>query len=527
MAAEDVGSLVVRIEADLRDFQSGINQINNRVETFGSRVKKIGGVIAGAFAVKAIVGFGESMIIAASDAEEMQSKFNTVFGEMSETTEDWAKNFRDAVGGSKVEIKSMLADSADLLAGFGATEQEAFDLSTRMQSLGTDIASFSNIQGGAKEAVDRLRKGLMGETENLKALGIVINQKMLQDELMAMGDNRKLKDLTELEKMELRYTIAVRQSANAIGDAEKTSQSFANQMRNLEGKIHDVTARLGVKLLPVANQFLSWVIDNIPIIESTITNAFDATSESIAWLKDNADILIPVISGLVAALTTMKIIQVINKAIAASRLLYATWQASTFAQTLAQYGLNAALLANPIGLVIIAIGALVAAGVALYMHWDKVKAMASNLWNSLKTTFGNIKNYVFNIANDIKSKLSDMFKFKIPKIKLPHFSIKGKLSLSPPQIPKVGVSWYDKGGIFNSPSVIGVGEKRPEFVGALDDLRYLIGDELNKSSASNGGNININVDNMNVRTDNDIKLIAREFYNLQKQRSRGSGVVFG
>jgi hypothetical protein len=43
--------------------------------------------------------------------------------------------------------------------------------------------------------------------------------------------------------------------------------------------------------------------------------------------------------------------------------------------------------------------------------------------------------------------------------------------------PSLNVRWYDKGGIFNQPTVIGVGEKRPEFVGALDDLRDIVREE--------------------------------------------------
>ena len=99
---------------------------------------------------------------------------------------------------------------------------------------------------------------------------------------------------------------------------------------------------------------------------------------------------------------------------------------------------------------------------------------------------------------DAAGKLVDFFKnmkIKLPDIKLPHFKITGKFSLSPLQVPKLDIDWYDKGGIFSSPSIIGVGEKRPEFVGALDDLRSIVREE------SMSANVNINVyasDNMDV-----------------------------
>ena len=52
------------------------------------------------------------------------------------------------------------------------------------------------------------------------------------------------------------------------------------------------------------------------------------------------------------------------------------------------------------------------------------------------------------------------FKWELPKIKLPHFSITGKFSLNPPQIPKFSVSWYKLGGIFDSPTLFPFGNGR-------------------------------------------------------------------
>ena len=196
------------------------------------------------------------------------------------------------------------------------------------------------------------------------------------------------------------------------------------------------------------------------------------------------------------------------------------------------------LLTNPYVLVI---GAVIAAGIALYKNWDKIKAKLIELWNRVKTIFANMKATIVNTWNNIKSavtsavnavrdKVSSVFdsmKSKItsvtdsiksivrtafeavrgfitspietavnlvrsaidrirqilssplslPHIKLPHFRIVGHFSLNPPSVPHLGVDWYDKGGIFRSPTVIGVGEKRPEFVGALDDLRDIFREE--------------------------------------------------
>ena len=73
------------------------------------------------------------------------------------------------------------------------------------------------------------------------------------------------------------------------------------------------------------------------------------------------------------------------------------------------------------------------------------------------------------------------------RIRLPHFGMSGKFNAETGEVPFVWVRWYDKGGIFDHPSIIGVGEKRPEFVGALDDLREIVREE------SNTANVTINV----------------------------------
>lgn len=107
------------------------------------------------------------------------------------------------------------------------------------------------------------------------------------------------------------------------------------------------------------------------------------------------------------------------------------------------------------------------------------RSIFSTMFNVITAPIRNAVSTVLGLLNKIKGGFSKL-KLKFPKITmpdLPHFKLKGKFSLNPPSVPKLGVEWYDKGGIFDSPSIIGVGEKRPEFVGALDDLREIVREE--------------------------------------------------
>lgn len=133
--------------------------------------------------------------------------------------------------------------------------------------------------------------------------------------------------------------------------------------------------------------------------------------------------------------------------------------------------------------------------------WNNIKTSVTNTVNGIKTNitnaFTNAKNNVLNIFESIKSGIRQKidaakqavqnaidriksivnFSWSLPHLKMPHPTVSGKFSLNPPSVPHFGISWYDRGGIFRNPSIIGVGEKRPEFVGALDDLRKIFREE--------------------------------------------------
>lgn len=268
------------------DAERQLNKIDKSAEKTGFSFTKLAKIVGGLAIGKKVLDFGKSAVIAASDAGEMQSKFDTVFGSMNKDAEQWAKKFQKAVGGSRNEIKGMIADSEDMLTGFGMTTEQAFDFSKKIQTLGTDLASFQNLQGGAAEGVERLRKGLLGETENLKAMGIVINETVMKQKAMELGYGDNLKVLSETEKMQIRYAIAVEQSKNAIGDAKKTSGEFANQLRNVKGRFQDITANVGAKLLPVLSELLDAVSNSMPAIEGIISSAFDVVSSAITTSID-------------------------------------------------------------------------------------------------------------------------------------------------------------------------------------------------------------------------------------------------
>lgn len=108
---------------------------------------------------------------------------------------------------------------------------------------------------------------------------------------------------------------------------------------------------------------------------------------------------------------------------------------------------------------------------------SSISSSVSSKWNSIKTTITNTINGAKDAVKSAIDKIKGFFNFSwsLPPLKLPHISISGSFSLSPPSVPKFGISWYEQGGLFNKPSVIGVGENGAEAVMPLEKNTSWIG----------------------------------------------------
>ena len=243
-------------------------------------------------------------------------------------------------------------------------------------------------------------------------------------------------------------------------------------MDNITGVMSGLASIISDKVTPAIEALHEWMDEKVrPILEKIIdyvqTNVSPAVEKLADWVKTQ---FLPVIQELVKWLAD-KIVPIIQ----------------------AVFGWINDHIVPLVSSVVSLIGTYLVPIIRGLM--DVLEPVAQFLQKTLGPAFEKIGDAIGFVIDAAKG-LVDFFKkmdIKLPEIKLPHFKIDGKFSLSPPSVPKVKIDWYDKGGIFSSPSVIGVGEKRPEFVGALDDLRTIVREEAGL------GDVNINVyasDNM-------------------------------
>ena len=107
--------------------------------------------------------------------------------------------------------------------------------------------------------------------------------------------------------------------------------------------------------------------------------------------------------------------------------------------------------------------------------WNNIKSVTSSVWNGIKQAIINpvnaARDAVRNVVNQIKGFFANM-KLSLPHIKLPHFKVSGKLSIDPPSVPKLSISWYKEGGIMVNPTIL-------PLKGFYDKLDAMLSSKLN------------------------------------------------
>lgn len=335
-------------------------------------------------------------------------------------------------------------------------------------------------------------------------------------------------------------------------DAVGAGVVFGDTLADVKSSLGGVKDKIVAELLPRLTDMLNWFLEKMPAIQEVAGKVLDFIADTIGFITDNSNILIPVLGGLLGAFLALKIISVINA-------LMVAYTAFTTTATGAQLTLSAAMMANPIGLVIAAIAALIAIGIALVMNWDKIKAVAQSLWEKIKTVFSSIKDSISEKVNAIMSTVSNVFSrikdvmsspfeaassvikgvidrikgflsfnWEFPRLKMPHFSISGSanpLKWLSEGVPRINVDWYAKGGIFNKPTLFnteyglkGVGEAGPEAVIPINSMYDNIKSIIANENKNNSSGLVLNIEHFENNREQDIEELMEEIAFFMKRK---------
>lgn len=378
--------------------------------------------------------------------------------------------------------------------------------------------------------MDGVRKGSKDSTAIFQKLGVAVkdNNGQLRSQEDVFNDSvralQRMKNPTEkaiiasklfgksaLEMKPLLNQSAdavdnLRQKANDLGmvmsdDAVDASVKLKDTIDTVQRTFSAFGNQIGAEIMPIVQELADELIAHLPQIKSVLTPVFEGLTNVVKFLVDHFKGLVAIGT---AVLGTFVAFQAINGVITTIKTLQTVIQAVSVAQGV----WNALMIANPIGLIAVGIGALIGIITALVMNWDAVKNAFLGFYEKIKpalTTIGNYIKLAFNMTplgmfiNGIKllvqnwDKVTEAVKKAVDAVKK-FVGIKGKTEVETKDgttVKKnaVGTSYFSGGAT-----------RINEFGGEIVDLPQgsrIIPHDISQQMAKNsGGGITVNVNIM-------------------------------
>lgn len=210
--------------------------------------------------IDGVTGSIDESIGLASDLVETQNVVDVTFEDSASTINKWAQEALNAYGITETKAKQYSSTLGAMLKSMGIADDQVLQMSMDMAGLAADMASFYNLDHDT--AFEKIRSGISGETEPLKALGINMSVANLNAFALEKGMNKAFDKMSQAEQATLRYQYLLEATKDAQGDFARTGDSFSNEMRKLQTNLDRIKTEFGKGLLGVVTPAIS-LLNNV------------------------------------------------------------------------------------------------------------------------------------------------------------------------------------------------------------------------------------------------------------------------
>jgi len=385
------------LKNQLQELGTAADDSGSKVGTFGEVLKAnllSSAIISG---VKAITGAVKSMagefIDSAATVKAETAAFDQTFGDLADTASEAIGRVADNSGILQTRLNTLGSKIYAFARSSGGDTEQSLSLMERALQAAADSAAYYDTS--VEQATESLQSFLKGNYANDAALGLSATETTRNAAAMELFE-QKFNDLTEIQKQEtlLKMVEDSQRLSGAMGQAAREADGWENVQGNLAETWRQFQANVGAPVLE----------NLIPIIQN-ITEAFQGWMSSVDWdgftadvngfvnaIMDNGDTIISIIAGIGAGFVAWNVASIIQGVVGAIK----AFQVANEGATIAQAALNLVMQANPIGIVITAIAALVAALITLWNTNEDFRNAVISIWN-------NVKAVVLDIAGKLKA----------------------------------------------------------------------------------------------------------------------------
>ena len=446
------------------EVKNELDEISDKGEKSETRLtkafKKIGSAVVTYFAVDKIISFGQEIANTSASVAAENSAFAQIMGEFSQQAQSKLEEVAKATGVMSTRLTPYMTSLTAKFKGLGFGIDEATTMATEGLLLASDASAFWDMS--LDESMSHLNSFINGSYEGGEAIGLFANDTQMAQYAIRTGLISSSKEWANLEESikqatRLEFAQKMMEASGAVGQASKEADQNANVTANLTEKWRLFKAEIGE---PVLQNIVLPIMEKLSTLIDKLSEGYKELKvqleEAKKWFEENRNTIDTVIGvvevltatfiGLKAGMMIQSAVQGFQKAKIAISLLslevgkanlaqqalngtmtlgqtivalltgkMTLAQLATSAMTKVQAGLNAVLNANPIGLIIMAITAIIAIIVVLWNKCDWFREGVIGIFNAIvkfgKEAIENVKNFFIDLWEKIGEIIADVKSF--------------------------------------------------------------------------------------------------------------------
>ena len=302
---KELDAQLVGVSANLEKSKVATERAAEKMSEFGEKTTSTGKKMSLGLTAP-IVAMGVKAFKMASDFEQATGKLEVVFQNSSDGMKRWAEDALSTMNLSKATAIQTAADYGALFQGVGISIEKSAEWSKSLTERVADLSNFYDTT--TEETISALNSIVTGTVQPMRRFGITMTEANLQQWAFAHGIRKTVREMSESEKVQLRYQFVMDKTKMAVGTTAREADSAGAQMKKFKEATSELALKFGELLLPV----ITPVIESINKVLIAVSNLDKGTQKFIivilGVLAAAGPILIMVgkLATAISSLTTLK-----------------------------------------------------------------------------------------------------------------------------------------------------------------------------------------------------------------------------